>query len=205
MKARTRAAKIRAKRGRPRKEGVERTPSGQISRATDFETKIAAEAATWKRRQQNPELSIDEARKPEHGSVIARWLAEWQRMKKLYPEANHPNQFTQLHYDTAMRYHQLYMDWMACIDARNPRSASDFTGQGGFDGSDPFEDRRAKRNRAIERAFKDARRAVLESGPFGMMAIETIVIENQPADNLRADLRLALNRLAILFRLQDAA
>ena len=58
---------------------------------------------------------------------------------------------------------------------------------------------------AIEQAFKDARRAILESGPLGMMAVEAIIIENQPVETLRGDLRLALNRLAVLWKMQQAA
>lgn len=185
-----------------------RTEAGRLSRSNEAkrsEEALAVEAATWRRRQLDPSLTPDEARKPEHGSVIARWLADWQRMAKRSPDGQHPNMFTQLHYDTALRYHELYSQWMAVIAARNPRSSSDFGGPAGVDGRDPFLPTLAKRHAAIEHAFKDARRTVLESTPFGMMAMEAIVIENQPVEHLRGDLRLALNRLAILWKLMSQA
>lgn len=207
-KARTKAAKIKAKRGRPRKQGAQRTESGRLSRsfnAQKSEELLILETATWKRRQSDPDLTIDQARLPEHGSVIARWHQDWQKLQKRHPDGNHPNQFTRLHFDTAERYHRLYLDWLAVIGARAQRSASDFTRSGGHDGSDPFDESRASRHAAIERDFKAARRSILEAGPFCMMAVETIIVENQPAESLRGDLRLALNRLSILWKLQAAA
>lgn len=207
-KARTKAAKIRAKRGRPLREGVMRTPEGRISRSFEAkacEERLSVEAATWKRRQINPSLSIEDARKQEHGSVISQWLAEYLKTKKRFPEGCHPNEFTQLHYDTALRFHKAHDAWLAAIDARRQRSSSDFSGIRGMDGSDPFEQERARRNERAEVEYKSARTRVLESGPLGMMAIEAIVLENQPVENLRGDLRLALNALSVLWRLQSAA
>lgn len=197
-----------AKRGRRRHEHAIRTPTGRKSRSVDalkLEERMVLETATWKRRQMDSSLSIAEARLPEHGSVIAGWLHDWNRVRRRYPDAAHPNTFTQIHYDTAMRYHELYLRWLAIAGARNPRSASDFTGPGGFDGADPFEPGRADREARIQADFRAARKVVLESGPLGMMAIETIVIENQPAEGMRGDLRLALNALAVLWKYQAAA
>jgi hypothetical protein len=73
-----------------------------------------------------------------------------------------------------------------------------------YDGSDPFAGRAAS-DAKIEDEFKAARRAVLESGPLGVMAIEAIVIENQPAESLRGDLRLELNALAVLWKMMEKA
>ena len=197
-----------AKAGRKKREGVIRTSTGRISRSNEslgLEQRLTLEAATWKRRQGNPDLTISEARLPEYGSVIARWLEDWKRVQKRYPDGNHPNTFTQLHYDTALRFHELHGRWMAMIGANGPRSSSDFTGPGGYDGSDPFETRRAERDARIQAEFREARKAILESGPLGMMAVEAIIIENHPVDSLRGDLRLALNRLAVLWKLEAAA
>lgn len=198
----------KAKRGRPAKRNVVRTDTGRISRSKEslgLTERLELEAATWKRRQMNPRLTISDARLPEHGSVIARWLTDWQAIRKRYPDGNHPNTFTQMHYDTALRYHELYSRWLAVAGARAPRSASDFSGPSGYDGSDPFDGVRADRDAKTQSDFKDARKAILESGSLGMMAVETIIIENQPAESLRGDLRLALNRLAILWKYQEAA
>lgn len=199
---------MRVKRGRPAKQNAMRTQSGRISRSEEslgLSQRLELETATWKRRQTNPGLTISEARLPEHGSVIARWLADWQAIRKRYPDGNHPTMFTQLHYDTALRYHEVYSRWMAAISARSPRSASDFSGPGGYDGADPFAGNRAERDERAEHDFKEARRCVLEAGPLCMMAVEAIIIENQPVEKLRGDLRLALNRLAVLWKYQAAA
>ena len=191
------------KAGRKPHMNVMRTPSGQKSRSTEalgLAARLELEAATWKRRQVDPRLTISEARKPEYGSVIARWLRDWQVARKRNPDAAHLNVFSEMHYDAAERYHALYLRWLAVIEAKKQRSSSDFSGSGGYDGSDPFADR-AKSDAKIEEDFKAARRTVMESGPLGMMAIETIVIENQPAEGLRGDLRLALNSLAVLWKM----
>lgn len=201
----TKAAKLRAKRGRPRIADVPREPNGRIVRSGVVGATLAAEAATWKRRQENPSLTVEEARKQEHGSVIHQWHDDWNRMRKGNPDAALQNQFTKLHLEAAERYHELYLSWLAAIDAKTSRSSSDFSGPGGHDGSDPFDADKARRYAWIEESFKEARRAILESGPFGMMAVEAIIIENQPADQLRGDLRIALNRLSCLWKLQDIA
>ena len=192
--------------GRKRDERSMRTPSGQKSRSNEslrLEERITLEAATWKRRQENQNLTISEARLPEYGSVILRWHLDWKAMCQRRPDKAHENMFSEMHKDAAERYHALYHRWMAAIDAKSPRSSTDFSGTGGFDGRDPFEEDKAKRDAAIEAAFKDARRAILESGPLGMMAVEAIVIENQPVENLRGDLRQALNNLARLWRMLE--
>lgn len=168
-------------------------------------TKLELEAATWKRRQINPSLSVEEARQPEHGSVISKWLADSNRFKLRYPGETNPHAFTRQHFDAAQKFHELHSRWLSAIDAKQQRSSSDFSGTGGHDGRDPFCVELARRHARAEAEFKEARRAVLESGPLGMMAIETIVIENQPADSLRGDLRTALNRLCILWRLTAEA
>ncbi len=127
-------------------------------------------------------------------------------MMKKNPDKAHDNMFSQMHKDAAERFQELHRRWLAVIGARGQRSATDFGGVGGYDGSDPFEQSRAERDANIEADFKAARTAILESGPFGMMAVEAIVIENQPVESLRGDLRLALNRLAVLWKMMaDAA
>jgi hypothetical protein len=208
MKARTKAQKRLSRKGRPPEPGVLRTAEGRKSRcneAKSSEEKLMLEVATWKRRQINPQLTVEEARKPEHGSVIDKWLSDYERLLKRFPDEANALQFTRLHYDTAVRYHQTYERWKAVVGARRQRSASDFTSIKGYDGADPFDKAREEREVAIEQAFKEARRAVMESVPLGMMALEAIVVENQPAETLRGDLRLALNRLSVLWKMQEAA
>lgn len=212
MTAYSKASKLKAKRGPKRKEGVLRTPSGQISRSTEAkalseaaETYLAIEAATWRRRRDNPALSVEEARKQEHGSVIHRWHQAYLTMKRRQPESAHPNEFTSTHLDAALRFHQLSHAWSAVVASRRQRSSSDFSGSGGYDGRDPFDPTIAARQAKTERDYKEARKAILESGPLGMMAIETVVIENKEAPSLLPDLRLALNRLSVAYKWMDKA
>lgn len=209
-------ARKRGKVGRPKKLDTAREPNGRPQRV-DGETcltNLEMEVATWKRRQRvdafgrvftDPNLTPLEARMPEHGSVIAAWLERWKRMNTHSPDGAHPIMFTQLHYDSALRYHELHARWLVAIGATNMRSSSEFGGVKSHPG-DPFMEHAAKRDAKTIADFRTARRAVLECGsPLGMMALETIVIENQPADGMMGDLRMALNKLATLWRLQAAA
>lgn len=167
--------------------------------------KLMMEAATWKRRQQNPSLSVEDARRQEHGSVIHAWKLESDKARKRDAESLEGRLFTALHLDTAERIHEIYAAYRMAIASRDPRSSSDFTGPGGFDGSDPFdEDRKRRDERAIAR-WKEVRRAILDSGPMGMMAVQGIIFENQPLHGLQGDLRLALNEVYRVWRRQKAA
>ena len=213
MKARTKGQK---RRGRPHKTGVLRTESGRISRSAEakeieaaqkaLEYKLMMETATWKRRQLDPSLSWDEARKQEHGSVIHAWKELHEAFKRRHgADKINPMMFTAQHLETAQQIQQAYEDYRFAIASRNPRSASDFSGPSGYDGSDPFDEDREKRDkRAIER-WKAMRSAILSSGPMGMMAVEGIVIENKPLDKLIGDLRLALNAVERMNRIAKAA
>lgn len=207
MKAVSKAqARKRRKGGRPKTQDVTRTPGGQISRAGDAQVlpNIELAKATWKRMQDNPGLSPEEARKQLYGSVIHRWLAESNATRKRAPDKTHPNHFTQLHCDTAESYATLHSQWLSAIDAKRMRSSSEFGGVGGHP-PDPFIAEIARREERTIARFKEARRVILASGPLGDMAIQTIVIENQPAVGMMGDLRQALNALAAILKYQNAA
>lgn len=206
MKAQSKAeARRRRKSGRYKKP-VEREPNGRAQRVEGetLLTNLEIAEATWKRRQMNPGLSPEEARKQLYGSVIHMWLAESNASRKRAPDKTHPNNFTQLHCDTAESYAALHARWLSAIDAKRMRSSSEFGGVGGHP-PDPFITEIARREEKTIEAFKAARKAILASGPLGMMAIETIVIENQPAVGMMGDLRQALNALAAIMKYQNAA
>lgn len=163
------------------------------------------EVATWKRRRDNAALTIDEARKPEHGSVIDKWREAHERFKKGFPGQPNPDEFTQAHYDAALKFHELQAAYFGSIAAKRPRSASDFGGPGGHDNVDPFSEDIAKRHLDIKNKYRDARRAILESGPLGMMAMQAIVVDNQEIWRLLPDLRCACNNLTRLWKISSAA
>lgn len=211
MAAYSKAQKRQAKRGRAKKEGVLRTPSGQISRSADsreitrgLEERLALETATWKRRQENPGITIQEARLQHHG-LVTQWRNEYERARRIKPEVIHENVFTQSHFDTAMSFLELHEDYQTVIEAGKVRSPSDLNRAAGKDSRDPFEVERAKKHHAIECLYRDCRRAILQSGPLGMMAVETVVIENKDAPKMLAGLRCALNSLALVLKIQKAA
>lgn len=194
--------------GRPRKRG-KREPSGRISRASgdNIDIKMALEAGTWKRRQMNAKLSVDEARMQEHGSVIHAW-----RQKAIVREKDRqpgdepdPNRFTSQQFNTALDVQMAYERYCMAMGLRSPRSASDFSGPGGYDGKDPFDPERAERDERAVRRWKEIRRAVLESGSLGMMAVEAIIIENKSIPRLIGDLRAAMNEVARLNQRRKAA
>lgn len=166
-------------------------------------TKLELEAATWKRRRENPNITPEEARKPEYGLVIAKWRENHRKFVERHGKDKlDPHEFTEVHYDTAERFHKLHQSYLSALGAKRNRSASDYSPSGGYDGRDPFEEDLAIRHRAIEEAYKSARRAILETGSLCHMALHAIVVENKDLPELRADLRVALNRLATLWKIE---
>lgn len=212
MKALSKAAK---RRGRKLRADVKRGSTGRIARQDQktpeqlareqaaLEARLAVETATWKRRQENPALSVEEARKPHVAIVLDRWL---KRSDELRRQDRHEDAFvTAEQVGAAKRFAELTERYKAVIGARAQRSASDFDRVGGYDNTDPFDGRQAARDRATEQDYQLARRAVLESGPFSMFAFEAIVIENRELPRSVGDLRLACNALVRLWNNQKAA
>jgi len=149
-------------------------------------------------------IAPEEARKQEWGSVIHRWLDATNKFHERFPGREYEFEFNRTHFDTAEKFAELHRQYMASFGG-NGRSASDYDGPGGYDGSDPFSEANAKRRAHIETEFRRARERILESCPLGMMAVEAIVLENRAIEELRGDLRMALNALSVLWRLQSAA
>lgn len=193
--------------GRPKKTG-DREPNGKLQRVTiggESYSKLEIEAMTWRRARDNPGIPAEELRKPEYGSVIDKMLARSDTMRRATPGKPHPNAFTRAHYDTAVRYAEVWSAWVSAIDAKRMRSSSEFGKVGGHP-PDPFIAEIAKKEERAIKAYKEARRAVLECGSsLGCMALEAIVIENHDAENLQGDLRQALNALGRLWGMQRAA
>lgn len=77
IKARSKAAKINAKRGRRRVEGVEREPNGRISRAKEPPSKLALEA-----RARMLQISIEEAKDQKAGTYLGRLHMAYTRWEK---------------------------------------------------------------------------------------------------------------------------
>lgn len=125
----------------------------------------------------------------EYGSVLAMWKLQ--------------GDLSEIQYTAADKFHKLHTAYLCAIRAKSPRSSSDFGGAGGFDGSDPMLS--AERDMRTQQNYKEAHRAISESGPLGMAAIEAIVLENRAVDALLPHLRLALNSLARRMKMESAA
>lgn len=224
IKAKTRAAKRRLKGGRPLKANALRTDTGRLSRSNEVkesEVKLMLEAATWKRRQRldkngmpfiDETIPVEKVRGQEYGSVVHSWKAAHDLFRKKYgPDKIDRMSFTGQNLETAQEIQRSYENFRMAVASRNPRSSSDFSGPGGFDGRDPFDSDREKRDKwAMERwVGRDGkggmRDAILKSGPMGMMAVEAIIFENKPMDSLIGDLRLALNAVERMGRISKAA
>lgn len=99
MKARTAASKIRAKRGRPRKEHVMRTENGRVSRADDADK--AAKTTAIEARMRVLGLSVADCERPEAGSVLGR----------LYLDAR--NKVSKAQYEAGLRMAQDFARYYA--------------------------------------------------------------------------------------------
>ncbi|WP_036482532.1 hypothetical protein [Nitratireductor basaltis] len=180
------------------------------------------EAATWKRRQiwvepeldddgkvkvpgywkTDPKLPWDKARLQEYGSVIHAWHYASRNHRSEWPDAG---KFTQQHLNTAEQIQQCYQAYKGAMAIKQGRSVTDDSPRGGVDGADPFAPEREERDlRAIEN-WKAIRHEILKSGPFGMMAVQTVVLDNKEVPSLIGDLRLALNAVARLWERRRAA
>lgn len=76
-KAATKAAKRRAKRGRPKVEGVAREPNGRISRSQEPASKLALEA-----RARMFRISVEEAKDQQAGTFLGRLHMAYVRWEK---------------------------------------------------------------------------------------------------------------------------
>ena len=102
-------------------------------------------------------------------------------------------------YDAANKWEKLDRKYKTLIDARRlaARSGIDFERHGS--GTDPDDPEQIDRYLRIKERHNAARRAILESGPFGHMAIQLVIDADKPAKTLIGDLRLALNALVRIF------
>jgi len=181
MAARTKAAKIKAKRGRPKKEGVLRTPSGQISRAKEPPAKVAQLA-----RMRIFGMSASEALSELAGDNLGRLHMAWKRDKA---EGISTSQ-----YDAAERYREVYNDKRKAECS----AGAYYDNVGSIGASDPDEyEAWVKR---AKQAYTDARKAIdeaqAETRNGNLYAAVQFMLENdQFFPHMLGDIRLACNAL----------
>lgn len=170
--------------GRKRKEG-DRHPSGKLvqptRRESERERKATVVAQTAKRlgvsvRQASEIKDISAVgilarNSPEHGGLSKCQHKAAEDIIRVKAAADH------------------------AIMIKRQRSASDYSGVGGFDDRVPDEDEARQMRKSVEK-WDAYRRAILESGPLGMMAVETIVLSDMLVASMVGDLRLALNAVS---------
>lgn len=180
--------KKRAKRGRPLKENVNRTDTGQISRAATHEDspfKVAKET-----RMRLFGLSSDDAGQPEANSVIGRL--------KLSGEISHEQ------YEALDRFICSHQSYMKVINAPDSLAVPGAMARSARDEESEIEWRLS-----VERRYKDARRAIRDAQNYcnGNLyaAIDYLGFRNEYHPHMVGDLRLVGNVLTRHYGLCRAA
>ncbi|QPA25458.1 hypothetical protein IR196_05015 [Brucella anthropi] len=179
--AKTKAAKIKAKRGRPKKEGALRTPSGQISRAKEPPAKVAQLA-----RMRIFGMTASEALSDLASDNLGRLHMAYKRDKS---EGISTSQ-----YDAAERYREVLNDRRKA--ECSPAAHYDQTGTVGADDPEDY----AKWVVRAKQAYSDARRVIevaqLETRNSNLFAAVQFMLENdQYFPHMIGDIRLACNAL----------
>ncbi|MFC0246420.1 hypothetical protein ACFOLL_04455 [Falsochrobactrum ovis] len=183
MAAYSKAEKRKAKRGRgrPRKEGVLRTPSGQISRAKEPPAKVAQLA-----RMRIFGMTASEALSDLAGDNLGRLHLAWRRDKS--------EGISAAQYEAAERYREVYND-----RRKAELSPGAYYEQGGTIGThdpDEYEDWVIR----VKLAYTDARKAIdeaqLETRNSNLYAaVQYMIEQDQYFPHMLGDIRLACNAL----------
>lgn len=187
--AKTKAAKIKAKRGRPKKEGALRTPSGQISRAKEPPAKVAQLA-----RMRIFGMTASEALSDLATDNLGRLHLAYKRDKS--------DGISTSQYDAAERYREVLNDRRKA--ECSPAAHYDQTGTVGTSDPDDYE----KWVVRAKQAYTDARRAIeeaqLETRNSNLFAAVQFMLENdQYFPHMIGDIRLVCNALYRHFFTQD--
>lgn len=179
--AKTKAAKIKAKRGRPKKEGALRTPSGQISRAKEPPAKVAQLA-----RMRIFGMTASEALSDLASDNLGRLHLAYKRDKT---EGISTSQ-----YDAAERYREVLNDRRKA--ECSPAAHYDHTGTVGTSDPDDY----AKWVVRAKQTYNDARRAIeeaqLETRTSNLFAaVQFLLEDDQYFPHMIGDIRLVCNAL----------
>ena len=185
MAARTRAAKLEAKRGRPKKDVLYREPNGRASRSTDPADKVALEA-----RARHMNLTLTQA-KDQRAATFIGYLAI------LGPEDG----ISERQYEAFNDFLALRNDWLA--SKKIPGAQYDNEGKGG--GGDFVSDEYIDWCQDVHENFTACRRAINEAQNENRevslwAALDTCVIGDIRVYGMIGDLRLLGNVLAKFFK-----
>jgi hypothetical protein len=101
-------------------------------------------------------------------------------------------------------YERVQRAYAVAIAARGRgASASDYDRMGGYDASEGDEEAYVETCAKARRRMAESRRALLEAGPFVLLAVDAWTIEDKQVWGLLGDLRLGLNALARLYQVRQ--
>lgn len=185
MAARTKAAKLAAKRGRPKKEVLYREPNGRASRSSEPADKLALEA-----RAKHMNLTLTQAKDQRAESFIG-YLAILGPVDGL----------SERQYAAAQDFLSLRNSWLA--SKKIPGAEYDNEGKGG--GGDFVSDEYIEWCQSVHDSFTDCRKAIQEAQNENRdaslwAALDICVVQGLREHSLIGDLRILCNVLAKHFK-----
>jgi hypothetical protein len=172
--------------GRKRKPDQQRHPGGKIVQRPEDARETAIEA-----RVRLFGISREEAVRQEAGTAIGRALNN--------------RDITRDQYDACMEWAVRLDSYERAIGVRRVRSASDYGGVGGFDGSDGDAPAYVESCQRARRRYGEIRKWIMDADPLGLFALETWVKEDKEAYALIGALRVAANAINRLMKFERAA
>jgi hypothetical protein len=173
-----------AKAGRKRKPGA-RYPSGEHLKQNPMETAIEARVRIYG-------VSPERAKRQETGTAIGRAYDN--------RDENNVRLLSRHQLDALQEWDKALHDMKTATDAKRMRSGSDFSGAGGFDGNDGTDEAYVRFCARAKERYRLLRKAILDSGPLGHMAVQTWVECDNYDLRCLGDLRLAANAISRTLR-----
>ena len=180
----TKRQKRVARRGRPRLLNVDRTPSGQLSRAQ--EPKEAADVIALDARARHLGITPEQAKDQRAGSFLG-YLYMLGRIDGL----------SERQYEAAMRFQELRRQWLRAHQIPDASLDNGVRGSAGEMVSDSY----VRWVHATKAKFADARKAIMDSqgehrGQNLWAAVDLVIIQEQPMHHLIGATRIVCNALA---------
>ncbi|EJF92660.1 hypothetical protein [Bartonella tamiae] len=180
-KARSKAEKLRLKRGRPRLEGVEREPNGRKSRAK--KPKEAADKLTIEMRAKHTGLTLQQAKDPRSVTYIGR----------LYMMGIQGSGISEDQYNAAIKYLEIDNNYKKALCSDGAY----------YDGYSPLLNDETQEEFCIKakQQYRDTKKAIQEAqfdNKFDNLyaALQYVIIEDLELPHLVGTTRLLLNALA---------
>lgn len=188
------------RKGRKRKGNAQRHPSGQVVRRSYEEREADVLAVVVDARVRLFGVSQDKAKTQEAGHALGR---EWLRTR--FFSDDDVEKISAKQVAAAELFEKIHRNYSRALMAKNVASAGNLDRQGGHDSSDGAEPDYVARCSADERAYVESRRVLLDTSPLALFAVETWVLEDKQAWSLLRPLRLGLNALVRLYKIEQRA